>query len=333
MLSSAHFYYQLTRKYVVIFGTMFNDILLVRRDPTTKQELERVKVPILYGPKEKYIYHLQQDPDLQKEIAITLPRMSYEITGIQYDPSRKQNTMLRQAKGNTATRVASNYMGVPYNFTIEMSIYSRNIDDANQVLEQILPYFTPDYTITVNPIPELGFTKDIPIVLDTVSQEITYEGNYESTRMIIHNLTFTLKGYFWGPVTNPKIIRKVIANIFNDPSLQAGYVTRVNVTGTGDFKRDDLVYQGPNYQTATAYGTVLSWFPGNGKLMLGGVQGQFKVNNTIRALSTNATYTIESFDVSPLKLASIVTEPDPLTAEPTDDFGYTQTITEFPDTV
>lgn len=333
MLSGQHFYYQLTRKYVTIFGTLFNDITLIRIDKETKAELERIKVPIVYGPKEKYVTRLEQDPDLLKSVALTLPRMSFEIKAITYDAARKQNTMLRQAKGNTSTRMASQYMGVPYNFQIDLAIYSRNIDDANQILEQIVPYFTPDYTVTINPVPEIGFTKDIPIILDAITQDITYEGNYDTTRMVINTLSFTLKGYYWGPTSTPKIIRKVITNIFNDPSLQAGYITRLNMTNgnEGTFKVDDVAYAGDNYQTARAFGIVLSWLPTQGKLMLGGVQGQFQVNNVIRAVSTNAAYTIESFDASPLKLANITIVPDPINAEPTEDFGYTTTITEFPD--
>ena len=151
--------------------------------------------------------------------------------------------------------------------------------------------------------------------------------------MVINTLSFTLKGYYWGPTSTPKIIRKVIANIFNDPSLQAGYVTRLNMTNgnEGTFKVDDVAYAGDNYQTARAFGIVLSWLPTQGKLMLGGVQGQFQVNNVIRAVSTNAAYTIESFDASPLKLANITIVPDPINAEPTDDFGYTVSIKEFPE--
>lgn len=331
MLGGIHFYYQLLRKYTVVFGTLFNDIYLIRYDTGTGLELERIKVPILYGPKEKYVTRLQQEPDLQKEVAITLPRMSFEIKSITYDPVRQQNPLLRQAKANTSTRVTSTYMGVPYNLQIELSIYSRNIDDGNHILEQILPYFSPDYTISINPLPQLGFTKDIPVILDTVSQDIMYEGNYDSVRYVTHTLTFTLKGYFWGPTSTPKIIRKVIANIFNDPSLQAGYVTRINVaSGNGVFRIDDTVYQGDNYQTATAYGIVIGWDSENLKLMLGGTQGQFTVNSTIRGVSTNSVYTIESFDATPLKLAKIVIDPDPLDAEPDSDFGYTTTITEFP---
>lgn len=333
MLSNAHFYYQLTRKYVVLFGNIFNNIALIRRNKDTGVEIERIKVPITYGPKEKYVTRINQDPDLQKEVAITLPRMSFELVGMNYDPGRKQNSLLRTAKANTATRVASQYMGVPYNLQFELNIYSRYMDDGNHILEQILPYFTPDYTVTINSIPELGFLKDIPIILDTVSQNIQYEGNYDAVRYVQHTLTFTVKAYYYGPISTPKIIRKVFANIFNDPTLQAGYVTRLNLeSGSGNFKLDDIVYQGNNEETANAYGVVINWNPDTLKLALGGVQGQFKIDATVRGTSTNGVYQIASFEASPLKLAEIKIEPDPIDAEPDDDYGYDITITEWPET-
>ncbi len=335
MLSNSHFYYRLLRKYIITFGNMFNNITLKQLD-TNGTEIKRTKVPILYGPKDKYVVRYEQDPDLTKDTQITLPRMSFEVTGMQYDAKRKQNSLLRIARGNSATRVSSTYMSVPYDMSFELNIYAKNIDDNNQILEQILPYFNPDYTPTIEPIPELDFLKDIPIILDNVVTNIQYESNYEGVRYVYTTLNFTLKGHFYGPTTTPKIIRKSIANIFNDPSLATGYVIRINLAEPGNngiFKLQDTVFQGSNYQTATAYGTVLDWNDAENKLMIGSSQGNFTVNSTIRALSTNATYNISSFDVSPLKLTKIVVEPDPLTAEPEDDFGYSVSTTEFPDTL
>jgi len=143
-----------------------------------------------------------------------------------------------------------------------------------------------------------------------------------------------MKTHFYGPVTNPKIIRKVIANIFNDPSLQAGYITRVNLSSgnNGNFYLDDIVYQGNNYDSANAYGVVVGWSANTGKLSLGAVQGQFKVDNTLHALSSNAKYQLDSFDITPLKLATITIEPDPIDIEPTDEYGYNITIEEWPET-
>lgn len=336
MLSNAYFYHQLTRKYVILFGNMFNNITVKRIDRNTGLEIERIKIPIVYAPKEKYYSRLRMDPDLERPIQVSLPRMSFEITGFTYDASRKQNSLLRSGvAANTATRGTTQYMGVPYDLNFELNIYARNVDDGTHIIEQIIPYFNPDYTVTVNTIPALGFLKDVPIVLTGVSNMIEHEGNFDAVRYVTWTLNFTMKANYYGPVQTPKIIRKVLANIYNDESLRAGNIVRVNTTfppANGNFKIDDIVYQGSNYNTATAYGFVLEWNKDNLRLVLGGTQGQFKVNNTIRAVSTNAVCNIASFDISPLKLSEIKIEPNPIDAEPTDDFGYTITVTEWPET-
>lgn len=331
MLSSSPFYYKLLRKYVTLFGNMFNDISIVRNN-ADNTERERIKVPIIYAPKDRFVTRLASDPDLFRDFQALLPRMSFEITGISYDSSRKQNSLLRVASGDNASRVASSYMGVPYDFNFELNLYARNIDDGAQIVEQILPYFNPDYTVTINPVAELGFLKDIPLILSGVTQNIQYEGNYDGVRYVYWSMSFVMKGYFFGPISKPKIIRKAIANIFNDPSLVAGNVIRMNLNNVsnGSFKIGDVVYQGDNYQTATAYGFVNEWNSDLKKLQIGGAQGQFKTNNTIRGTSTNAVYNIVSFDVTPLKLVKITVDPDPISAEPDDDFGFTEVIQEIP---
>jgi hypothetical protein len=312
---------------------MFNNITLVKTNKDSGAEIERMKIPITYAPKEKYISRLRSDPDLQRQIQIRLPRLSFELTGMSYDAARKQNSVLKVAKSNSSTSGKSSYMHVPYDLTFELNLYARNIDDGTQIIEQILPYFTPDYTVTINPVNSLGVLKDIPITLDSVQYNIEHEGNFDAIRFITWTLSFTMKVDFFGPVSNPKIIRKVIANIFNDPSLQAGYITRINMASgnSGKYYVDDIAYQGDSYEAANAYGIILSWSANTGKLALGGVQGQFKVDNTIRALSSNAAYQLDSFDIAPLKLSKITIEPDPIDAEPGDDYGYTTEILEWPD--
>ena len=333
MLSNNPFYFRILRKYVTLFGTMFNNITFVRYDKTYTNEIQRIKVPLIYSPKDKMVTRYLSDPDLFKSTQVTLPRISFEITNITYDKERKQNSLLKLSAPGGSTSAKSQYMGVPYDIDFELIVYAKNVDDGNQIIEQILPYFNPDYTLTINPIPDVGFLKDIPIILNNVVQNVQYEGNFDSVRYVFWTLTFTLKGYFFGPVMTPKIIRKSIANIFNDPSLVRGYITRINVgSGNGTFRLSDTVYQGNNFTTATAFGIVNDWSPENDKLTLGAVQGQFNVNNTVRAVSTNAAYQIASFDATPLKLVQITVEPDPIDAEPGDDFGYTVTEIEYPET-
>ena len=334
MLSNQHFYFKLLRKYVILFGNIFNNITVVRyssRD-NQDQEVSRFKVPLVYGPKDKFVTRLNSDPDLFREVQNILPRMSFEITGITYDRTRKQNSLLRVASAESSARVAAQYMGVPYDIGFSLTVYAKTVDDGTHIIEQILPYFNPDYTVTINPVPEVGFLKDIPILLNNVQQNIQYEGNQDSVRYVYWSFDFTVKGYFFGPVSKPKIIRKAIANIFNDPSLITGNVIRINTDrgNNGTFQISDIIYQGSTYQNATAYGFVNEWNFENQRLVIGGAQGQFKVNSTIKAVSTNASYNIASFDASPLKLVKITVEPDPIDAEPEDDFGYSTTIEEYP---
>lgn len=332
MLNTNPFYFRILRKYVVLFGTLFNNITFVRYEKNGVSEIQRLKVPLNYAPKDKMVTRYLSDPDLLKSTQVTLPRMSFEITNIAYDATRKQNSLLKIAAANSGTSAKSQFMGVPYNIDFELTVYAKNVDDGNQIIEQILPYFNPDFTLTINPVAEVGFLKDIPIILDNVAQNVQYEGNFDSVRYVFWTLNFTLKGYFFGPVSTPKIIRKAITSIFNDASLVTGYITRINVgSGNGTFKIGDTVYQGDRFETATAFGIVNDWAEDNDKLSLGGVQGQFTVNNTIRAVSSNASYSIASFDATPLLLYRSIIEPSPLDAEPGDDYGYTITEFEFPD--
>lgn len=333
MLGNSPFYHQLTRKAVVLFGRLFDDIIVVRKINTTGKEMNRFQVPIVYSPKEKMITRLFSDPDLLKTVQVILPRMGFEITGITYDASRKQNSLLRAARSNTSTRVTSSYMSVPYDITFALNIYTRNIDDGTQIIEQILPFFNPDFTVTTNMIPDLGALKDIPIILNNITNNIEYEGNFDSVRYVNWTLNFTMKMQYYGPISYPKIIRTVYANIYNDPKLQSGYITRINTANTsGSFKMDDIVYQGSTYKTATAYGIVIDYKANTNTMIIGATQGQFKVNNTIHALSTNGVCKLDSFFIDPMKLAQITITPDPVTAEPEDDYGYNIDIIEWPNT-
>jgi hypothetical protein len=224
-------------------------------------------------------------------------------------------------------------MGVPYDINFQLNIYTRNIDDGTHIVEQILPFFNPDFTVTTNMIPDLGMYKDVPIILNNVSNDIQYEGDYDSVRYVNWTLNFTMKMYYYGPISYPKIIRSIYTNIYNDPALQSGYIARINVANAnGVFKVDDMVYQGNTYQTATAYGSVVKYNSDLDQMVIGAVQGTFKVNTEIHALSTNGVCTLDSFYVISMKLAEIVITPDPSTAQPTDDYGYNIEVTEWPET-
>lgn len=327
-----YFYHQLTRKFVILFGNMFNNITIKRVNTDDDSEIERFKIPIIYSPKEKYYARLQSDPDLQRELQISVPRMSFDMVSITYDPSRKQNTLLRNVQSPTSTTVNSQYMSVPYDLGFELNIYARNIDDGTHIVEQILPYFTPDYTIPVTAIADMGIVKDIPLVLNSVTNSIEHEGNFESVRVVNWTLRFTMKVDYYGPISQSKLITKANTNFVIDYSLQNGYPLSMNVANgnNGSFHFGDYVFQGTDYSTATAFGTVDSFSANTGILRLYNTQGRFIANNEIRSTTTNAAYTISSFQVPKVNIATISVTPSPNTALPNSDYGYSITVNEYP---
>ena len=193
------FYHNTIRKYVILFGTLFNDIHINRVD-TDRSVTRTIKVPISYGPKEKMLARLDADPNLNRP-AIVLPRMSFELTDLNYGPTRKLNTIgkIVAANPDDPNSAKFQYTPVPYDFNFILSIAVKNADDGTRILEQILPFFTPNWSSTVDLIPELGIKLDVPIVLNAVSSEDTYGGNFEERRSIVWTLSFTMKGYIFGP--------------------------------------------------------------------------------------------------------------------------------------
>ena len=211
------FYHETIRKVVVAFGTMFNDIHLVRKDNAGNIQ-QSMKVPLAYGPRQKFLVRLREDADLTKAVAVTLPRIGFEISGISYDPTRKLNRIqkFKKVKGSKSTQLDTQYMPVPYNMEFGLYIMAKQSDDALQIVEQILPYFQPDYTVTVNDNTDMGIRRDVPVVLNSVGYEDTYEGDFTSRTTIIYSLTFTSKFYLYGPVTSTKVIKTVQADQYAD---------------------------------------------------------------------------------------------------------------------
>ena len=239
-------YHRLIRKYVIAFGNIFNNISLARYDANGVEQ-EHFLVPIVYGSKEKYVSRLEGDPELDKKVQITLPLMSFQMTDMSYDASRKLNTNQRLTHPNGADTLAV-YNPVPFNFDFDLYAYVRNIEDGAQLMEKILPFFTPDYTIAVNLIPEMGIVKQLPLILNDVSHEIDYEGDYNSKiRSVIWTLRFTVKGYLYGAISEPKIIRTSITNILDDVDLHSSEVTINMSNGLGNYKDGETVYQGYSF--------------------------------------------------------------------------------------
>ena len=252
------FYHKTIYKALVGFGTLFNEIYLVRQS-TTGQELEKIKVPITYAPKQKYLVRQTADPNLDREVALTFPRMAFQMKAINYAPQRKQVSTMRVV--NNASDVARQmvYTPVPYDLDFELYIAAKNQEDVLQILERILPHFTPKYSITINSIPEMELKDDVDIILKGTPFEDPYDGAFTEDRVIIWTLEFTASINLYGKIRDQSIIRKV--------------------------QVDMLIPKGD-------IDTTMAETP---------------------------------------RVARVVTEPDPIDALPTDDFGITTTISEYND--
>jgi len=319
-------YNRVIRKLVVGFGNLFDNITLVRYNPDLS-EAQRMVVPIAYAAKEMYVKRLEDDPNLDKKVQTTLPKMSFEMSGLTYDATRKQNTNIKNF-AQTSSGVVSQYNPVPYNFDFNLYIYVRNIEDGTQIVEHIIPYFAPDYTIKLNLIPEMGVVKEVPIILNSANQEIEYEGDAHTieTRMIIWTLNFTVKGFIFGNISSAGLIKTSITNMLNDISASDSVVFNMTTPGIGVYQVGEVVYQGYSAGTSSASGKVVEWT--NGNLTLTDINGNFVSDLPIIGRASNANYVFSAFNVQPAKFAEIITVPDPTDADANSLYGYTTIITE-----
>ena len=206
-----YFYNEIFRSVIIGFGTLFNGIEIQHKD-ASDDVFSTIKVPLAYGPTQKFLARMQQEADLNKPIQMTLPRMSFEMVGLQYDSSRKSTqttTIINQTPDGTALK--KNYMPVPYNMSFQLSIMTKLNDDMLQIIEQILPYFQPAYNLSINFLGNLKEKRDIPIQLDSIQMDDDYEGNFDTRRALIYTLNFTAKVYLFGPISDitGDIIKKV----------------------------------------------------------------------------------------------------------------------------
>ena len=204
-----YYYHEIIRKTIISFGTVFNQIGIRHSDTGEMQ------VPLSYGPAQKFLARLEQQADLNKSVQITLPRMSFEMNTIAYDPTRKAG-VTQTFKTSDGTNLKKVYMPVPYNIGFELSIFTKLNDDALQIVEQILPYFQPSFNLTVDLVSSIGEKRDIPVILDNISFQDDYEGDFSTRRALIYTLNFTAKTYLFGPIaaTTDGLIKKVQADIY-----------------------------------------------------------------------------------------------------------------------
>jgi len=320
---------------VVAFGDLFNHIQLVTyTNDANRTELKRITVPLVYGDREDYYIRLKAAPTLPPATNIPLPTMYFRMAGITYDPTRKQQTLLQQyASAGPATSVGNQYMPVPYNLQFQLGIYVRNREDGLQIIEQILPWFTPEYTLVMNIVPEMGLTKNIPIVLDSIDQMLVNEGETDGTmRMDIWTLNFTMQAFIYGPVYSGGAITQANTNLYYfsgaSQSDQALLVPLAN-TGFRKFQTGELVYQGVSINQASAVGTV-EQFTGN-TLWLFIQSGDFAANINVNGALSGASWNVASIPTI-LPLVTIVDTVEPANANIGSDYGYITTVYETPNT-
>jgi len=330
MLSNTHFYHRITRKMVVAFGTLFNNIRLVRYNKAGTQEIERINVPLQYAQKEKFYQRITQDPELTKEVQMTLPRMSFELDAITYDPLRKRSLFVDSFSPESSTTVKS-IRTTPYNFDFTLSIYVRNTEDGTQIVEQILPYFNPDYNLTIDIIGLSDQKVDVPFILNNITYDVEDIGDGNTTRILIWNLSFTAKGYMYGPIVSRNIIRKVTANTFNSlVGDEQRTITVANTGGLGTFKAGELVYQGRDLNSANATAFVEGWEPDSFRLAISDVNGIIRTGRFITGAVSNASYNVSSIGSGDLQLSKIQITPTPNTANSNTAFGFDELVQEFP---
>lgn len=233
------FYHGTIRRYVIMFGNLFNEIQIKRFD-SNGIKIQTVNVPIAYGPKQRFIARVTADPTLNRATSITLPRLGFSMDSMSYNPARKLNSGHKFVRGvNTGgLDFAGMYAPVPYDFSFSLNLFTKNAEDGIQVIEQILPFFTPDFTVTMKALPELNVNLDIPIELLSVTSDDSYEGGFDDQRVLTWDLDFVVKGYLFGPVTKNKYI--TTAKISHFDGLEATTPEAIQVfTGNSEFKIEE----------------------------------------------------------------------------------------------
>jgi len=292
-----YFYHQTSRKMVVAFGTLFNNIE-VRRTNSSDAVTEVVKIPLSYGPKDKMLVRLSSDPNLNSAVALTVPRMGFELTSMSYDSARKLNTLGRNVKTGT-TGLKKQFNPVPYNYDFSLYIFVKNAEDGTQILEQILPFFTPEFTITMSLVSGMDVKMDIPLVLSGVSSEDTYEGDFATRRSIIWTLNFSMKGYLYpNVVDNAKVITSSVVDTHLMSEAVAAEPIYIITEDSSIYNRNFLVLDSHEFDDSTR----------------------------IRLLSEESS----EASTAGATVARVTVAPDDTGAITDEDFGFSETFEFFP---
>ena len=332
-----YYYHEILRKTVISFGTVFNDIR-IRHTNSDGSPFSEARVPLAYGPVQKFLARLDQQPELNKATTMSLPRMSFETTNIVYDPTRKAG-ITQTFKASDGTNLKKVYMPVPYNVGFELNIMTKLNDDALQIVEQILPYFQPSFNLTVDLVKVIGEKRDIPVVLDNISFQDDYEGDYETRRALIYTLNFTAKTYLFGPVaeTSEGLIKKVQVDYYSTVDREnARRQLRYTATPKAlkDYNDDNTaVLDEPITKSKTKISVNDSTNFAVGDRIIIGTEIM-----KIKSIPDNGSLTVtrgwdKTTAASHLENTSIdiLSNADDILVEPDDDFGFNGTITDYTD--
>lgn len=336
-----HFYHEIIRKTIVSFGTLFNNIEIQHTDKAGKV-VSVIKVPISYGPQQKFLARITQGRDYSDGVGttLTLPRMAFEVMGMNYDSTRKVSTMQTfKAVNKKTNKMIKGYMPVPYNINMQLSILAKLNEDAIQILEQILPYFQPAFNLTIDLVDIIGEKRDMPITLEGIQMEDNYEDDFLTRRALTYTLNFTCKTYLFGPIANNSegLIKKVQADYYTDTSNTKTAPRQIRYQAVPaaikDYNQDDTA------RTNEAFDTVKTEFDVNSavpfrkgdyiqideeKMLISSITG-----NRLKVKRGQYTSTIKPHDINvPINIINVQ---DTAQVIEGDDFGFGETYTEYSD--
>ena len=331
-----YYYHEILRKTIISFGTIFNDIHIRHKDGTGK-ETSDMRVPLAYGPMQKFLARLEQQADLNRATQITLPRMSFETTNIAYDATRKGG-ITQTFKASDGSKLRKVFMPVPYNLSFELNILVKLNDDALQIIEQILPYFQPSFNVTIDLISVIGEKRDVPIVLDNISFQDDYEGDFTTRRALIYTLNFTAKTYLFGPVSDSSegLIKKVQVDYHTSVDTEnARRELRYSATPQAlkDYNDDNTTVLRTNLsKTKTRFDvTATSALAVGMRIIID--KEIMKIKEIVDANTIVVNRGYQSVSATHVENASIdvLTAADDLLVEPDDDFGFNGVLEQFSD--
>ena len=336
-----HFYHEIIRKTIVSFGTLFNNIEIQHTDKAGKV-VSVIKVPISYGPQQKFLARITQGRDYSDGVGttLTLPRMAFEVMGMNYDSTRKVSTMQTfKAVNKKTNKLIKGYMPVPYNINMQLSILAKLNEDAIQILEQILPYFQPAFNLTIDLVDVIGEKRDMPITLEGIQMEDNYEDDFLTRRALTYTLNFTCKTYLFGPIANNSegLIKKVQADYYTDTSNTKTAPRQIRYQAVPaaikDYNQDSIA------KTNEAFDTIKTEFDVNSAVPFR--KGDYvqidEEKMLIREISGNRlkvkrgvyTSTIKPHDIN--VPVNIINVQDTAQVIEGDDFGFGETYTEYSD--